>query len=287
MGKGKKKKLKIVNWQHLVEYLNNAKNILIVSKGKTNTDIHKIEENYDICIGIKQSIMLLNKKNVLVMNDLEGLFGLEHCIKEIKYIICPIRTHVGSKPNNNGNNLFLNYLRGHKYKGKVVFYRFRSQEDNSLLHIEKTCSGDIIHNFLDKCSNKKQMRIHHLGLYTSLKDNLVITEKILKAEVLNSYKKIYNNWVSNKYKNKKSTNVKFLAHVHPGISKENLMKESQKGLQKKFPNLNLQFFSDIETKDKFFCFIPARYSSSRLPGKPLLKINVKTIIRRVHEQVQT
>ena len=68
MGKEKKKKLKIVNWQHLVEYLNSAKNILIVSKGKTNTDIHKIEENYDICIGIKQSIMLLNKKNVLVMN---------------------------------------------------------------------------------------------------------------------------------------------------------------------------------------------------------------------------
>jgi 3-deoxy-manno-octulosonate cytidylyltransferase (CMP-KDO synthetase) len=34
------------------------------------------------------------------------------------------------------------------------------------------------------------------------------------------------------------------------------------------------------------CFIPARYESTRLPGKPLLKIANKTIIRRVYEQVQ-
>jgi len=31
--------------------------------------------------------------------------------------------------------------------------------------------------------------------------------------------------------------------------------------------------------------IPARYESTRLPGKPLLKINDKTIIRRVYDQV--
>jgi 3-deoxy-manno-octulosonate cytidylyltransferase (CMP-KDO synthetase) len=31
--------------------------------------------------------------------------------------------------------------------------------------------------------------------------------------------------------------------------------------------------------------IPARYESTRLPGKPLLKINNKTIIKRVYEQV--
>ena len=34
------------------------------------------------------------------------------------------------------------------------------------------------------------------------------------------------------------------------------------------------------------CFIPARYESSRLPGKPLLKINDKTIINLVYEQVK-
>ena len=37
---------------------------------------------------------------------------------------------------------------------------------------------------------------------------------------------------------------------------------------------------------KVICFIPCRYNSSRLPGKPLLKINNKTIIRLVYEQVK-
>ena len=36
---------------------------------------------------------------------------------------------------------------------------------------------------------------------------------------------------------------------------------------------------------KIYLFIPARYNSSRLPGKPLLKINNKTIINHVYENV--
>lgn len=34
-----------------------------------------------------------------------------------------------------------------------------------------------------------------------------------------------------------------------------------------------------------FLFIPARYNSSRLPGKPLLKINNKSIINLVYDNV--
>ncbi len=37
---------------------------------------------------------------------------------------------------------------------------------------------------------------------------------------------------------------------------------------------------------KVVCFIPCRYQSTRLPGKPLLKINNKTIIKLVYEQVK-
>ena len=35
---------------------------------------------------------------------------------------------------------------------------------------------------------------------------------------------------------------------------------------------------------EFIVCIPARYESSRLPGKPLLKINEKTIIQHVYEK---
>lgn len=39
-------------------------------------------------------------------------------------------------------------------------------------------------------------------------------------------------------------------------------------------------------KAKILCCIPTRYESSRLPGKPLLKINGKTIIELSHHQAQ-
>lgn len=38
--------------------------------------------------------------------------------------------------------------------------------------------------------------------------------------------------------------------------------------------------------NKVLCCIPARYESSRLPGKPLLKIGDKTIIQRSYEQAK-
>ena len=41
----------------------------------------------------------------------------------------------------------------------------------------------------------------------------------------------------------------------------------------------------IATDKKIVCIIPARYGSSRLPGKPLKKIGSKTVIRRTCEQV--
>ena len=37
---------------------------------------------------------------------------------------------------------------------------------------------------------------------------------------------------------------------------------------------------------KILCCIPARFNSSRLPGKPLLKINNKTIINLVYEKAK-
>jgi 3-deoxy-manno-octulosonate cytidylyltransferase (CMP-KDO synthetase) len=40
------------------------------------------------------------------------------------------------------------------------------------------------------------------------------------------------------------------------------------------------------TMSKILCCIPARYNSTRLPGKPLLKINGKTIINHVYDKAK-
>jgi 3-deoxy-manno-octulosonate cytidylyltransferase (CMP-KDO synthetase) len=41
----------------------------------------------------------------------------------------------------------------------------------------------------------------------------------------------------------------------------------------------------MATKKEILAVIPARYASTRFPGKPLVKIGNKTMIRRVYEQV--
>ena len=47
-----------------------------------------------------------------------------------------------------------------------------------------------------------------------------------------------------------------------------------------------EIYNIINNFTKKVCFIPSRYQSSRLPGKPLLKINGKTIINLVYDQVK-
>ena len=47
-----------------------------------------------------------------------------------------------------------------------------------------------------------------------------------------------------------------------------------------------EIYNLINSYKKKVCFIPSRYQSSRLPGKSLLKINDKTIINMVYDQVK-
>lgn len=47
-----------------------------------------------------------------------------------------------------------------------------------------------------------------------------------------------------------------------------------------------EIYNILETFKKKICFIPSRYQSSRLPGKPMLEINGKTVIKRVYQQVE-
>ena len=47
----------------------------------------------------------------------------------------------------------------------------------------------------------------------------------------------------------------------------------------------LHFFVTFATVMKFVAIIPARYASTRFPGKPLAVLGGKTVIQRVYEQV--
>jgi 3-deoxy-manno-octulosonate cytidylyltransferase (CMP-KDO synthetase) len=69
------------------------------------------------------------------------------------------------------------------------------------------------------------------------------------------------------------------------LSINSIKRLNSKGGEGCFSEIYNMFIREREKKKKI-CFIPARYGSTRLEGKPLLKINGKTIINLVWEKVK-
>ena len=79
------------NIELLKDYLKTKKNICVLGKGKLE---NPLPNNFDAYIGIKQSISVCPNKDIFVLNDFEGVFGLESIFKDIKFILCPYKPHV-------------------------------------------------------------------------------------------------------------------------------------------------------------------------------------------------
>src|SRR4051812_15251749 len=45
-------------------------------------------------------------------------------------------------------------------------------------------------------------------------------------------------------------------------------------------------FFCVESKDQIVAIVPARYASTRFPGKPLVRIGGKTMVERVYSQAK-
>ena len=76
--KEKSKQLSEYAWDTVGEHLN-------VGEEVEASIIHKFEKGFIL----------------LLPNDFEGLFGLENCISEIKFILCPAKVHLAHEPINN------------------------------------------------------------------------------------------------------------------------------------------------------------------------------------------
>ena len=180
------------------------KSIMILCKGKLQS---KPMKKYDVCIGVKQSIAILQKKDILIMNDFEGIFGLENCIKEVKYILFPNAIHYHHKPSLNHNKILRQYLKICGFKGKIINYELDTNENPNpkLIHLSNIDdSGNIIFHFLNICSNVKNVDIY--GYYSNLEDNSEITEVVMKAKPLDNFKKDYISYINRVYKNKSKRN---------------------------------------------------------------------------------
>ena len=225
-----------------LDFVNSKKNVIVLGKGHLNKNINK---EYDLYVGVKQSIGILPKKDILVMNDFEGIFGLGDYISEIKYILCPNKIHINHQPNQEYNFKLYEYVKSLGFRGEIVNYEISSnpQPNKKLDFINCKNSGDIIFHYLN--NNHK---IDVFGIYKCLDDNLEITRIILNRKK-KDFQEEYKSYVNRIYKNKRGVNLLMLRdnlevnlnQIRTNLEFRNLMTNSQKKIKLQYSNLNITF----------------------------------------------
>tara|TARA_Y100000748_G_C15491490_1_gene486651 strand:+ start:128 stop:865 length:738 start_codon:yes stop_codon:yes gene_type:complete len=242
------------NTTEFINYLNKHSKILIVGKGQFSHSINL--EKYDLFIGIKQSIGILPRKDVLFMNDLEGLFGIEPYIKDIKYIVFPNAPHIASKPDKRNHKTLTDYLKIHNFKGKIINFEIhsnpRAKRDTNLIFVPNiTNSGEISLFFLNQCQNRQNMNIFILGMYTSIYDNPKISNNISICKPHHNYLSLYNSYIYRIYSNKIKQNTKMINVAADfnkkygfckNVQSENAFVIVRSAINNKYSDLNIKFF---------------------------------------------
>lgn len=241
------------NTADFINYLNQHNKILIAGKGEFSHSINF--ERYDLLIGVKQSIAILPRKDVLFMNDFEGLFGIEPFIKDIKYIVFPNFPHIASKPSKMNYKLFTDYLKLHNFRGSIVNYEIHSnpqanRNPNLLFVPDITNSGEVSLFFLNQCYNRRKMNIFIIGMYTSLFDNPTISNLVSNCKPTNKYLPIYESYIKRIYSNKVRQNHKMI-NVAADFNKKRGYSNSKSNdsffitrnsINNKYSDLNIKFF---------------------------------------------
>ena len=234
-------------YSNFINYLSKYKKVFVLCKGKLSKPI---PTNYDIYIGVKQSISILPKKDILVMNDFEGLYGLESCLKDIKYIVCLNKIHHKGYPSKEYAKYLLEYTKLFGFTGEIIRYTATYMNPNPnksyLLNKKMKNSGDAIYSFFELCPDPSQFEIDIMGMYSSLEDNPDITKIITSAfhDVPNNFKKSYLFWLNRRYRDKKKQNFEFMSGMQKAIN-PNLRVLSfdllRKDLKQKFNSLTIRF----------------------------------------------
>ena len=153
----------IANNERVLELLkkeNIPNEINIVAKGETAIYSDKIE------IGINQGIIFTKNKKYIFLNDFENLFGVEHIIKDIKYVFCPDYPHVQCKSKPDFTYLNLKYyLDKHDFNGEMFVYQIHTTKNkrNPKYFFNSTTTSDIPIQFFKKFFDIKKINFYGCG----------------------------------------------------------------------------------------------------------------------------
>jgi hypothetical protein len=174
-------------------FLKDKKNICIVGKGSTSSKIVYNEKKYDLYVGIKHAIYILPRKDIHVLNDFEGVFGLENTFKDIKWMLFPNKPHKHCAFNNKNYVEIVNYITKYGFKGDIMIYELHTNKnpENYLEKITSISSSDIIINFLNKYD---ELKIDYYGVAIGASENIVIRNLITNATVWDKYNSDYTSY---------------------------------------------------------------------------------------------
>jgi len=106
---------------------------------------------------INQGIIFTNKK-YLYLNDIHSLFGIEHLIKDIKFVFFPDYPHINCRSNQSVTYLtVIKYLKKYNFNGNVFIYKIQTSPSKFLNNyfINVSTSTDVPMNLLSLFLNKK------------------------------------------------------------------------------------------------------------------------------------
>ena len=225
----------IITCDDFLKIFKDVNKVLVLGKGKLSNKLPK--KGYDLFVGVKQSIGALKRKDILVMNDFEGFFGIEKYLKDIKYILMPNKPHLRQMPEFIAKEYALKYLKKNNFAGKIMFYELGSnkERDSSLFFLKKNInSGDIILSFLELA--KKKIKVDIFGIYKTVEENTNISKLILNAKP-EIYQDIYQDYLRRVYSNKEKMNDKMFHAANCSFFKKNI--DTEKKTKNRFERLQI------------------------------------------------
>ena len=225
--------------------VNNKVNNII--KQAVNEVINKVNnKKYDLYIGTKNTLSILPRRDILQLNDFEGLFGNEIYIKELKYILFPINIHykcIGGLDITYLN--MIEYIYSYNFRGKLIIYKlddpifeynlmkFKKENINikcniynlDYIKINSKSSADIFNNLMIKLSINFELKIDYYGICKDTKCNPEIEKNLKESKCLNKYSNIKKGYIERKY-NKKSESYyeKYIPKYVIGFEKNKFIK---------------------------------------------------------------
>ena len=191
--------------------LKKYKKVIILGKGKTfkkTLSSDKEKDTFIICIN--NTINFCEIYDMLVVNDVISWDYInEEKIKDLKYVLSPVKPHINGKPGKYNTEHVIDKLKIKKFSGKIIFYNLKTSPNNkNFISLDSSISGsNNAVDFICKYLNIDILETRGIGNLNSSFYNDIFE----KTEGYYNYDNIYLSRINNHIQNNtKKNNIKYI-----------------------------------------------------------------------------